>query len=309
MRPVKLRAAAAPTGGAPGDADPRAFELPPGHPGVDDPDYRARRAEIAAAGAAYRAGERIPEVRYSPEEDEVWRLVSSELASKHERHACGEYLLAGERLALPRSRVPQLAEVDEQLRALTGFGLHPVAGLVPAREFYASLAQRTFRSTPYIRHHSVPFYTPEPDIVHEIIGHARMLASPAFADLYEAAGGASRRAEMDEAHDFFSRVFWFTMEFGLVRESGELKAYGAGLLSSYGEIEIFHKAEVRPFDVPAMGTTAYDVTRYQPVLYVAESLPRLLDDLGEFFESYDDDAYARMAAAAAGGGAAAAFAS
>ena len=148
----------------------------------------------------------------------------------------------------------------------------------------------------------MPFYTPEPDVVHEIVGHARMLASPAFADLYQAAGAASILPRPTRRTTSSAALFWFTVEFGLVRESGELKAYGAGLLSSFGEIEVFRRAEVRPFDVREMGATAYDVTRYQPVLYVAESLPRLLDDLGGFFESYDDDTYGRIAAAAAGGG-------
>jgi phenylalanine-4-hydroxylase len=113
----------------------------------------------------------------------------------------------------------------------------------------------------------VPFYTPEPDIVHEIIGHANMLASPVFADLYERAGRASLRAGSDAALEFFSHVFWFSLEFGVVRELGELRAYGAGLLSSYGEIQEFSGAEIRAFDVAAMGTLAYDITRYQPVLH------------------------------------------
>ena len=90
--------------------------------------------------------------------------------------------------------------------------------MVPPRVFYGALAERAFLSTQYIRHHSVPYYTPEPDIVHEIIGHANMLASPLFADLYQAAGGASVRASSDAAHEFFSRVFWFTLEFGVVFE-------------------------------------------------------------------------------------------
>ena len=109
MRSATLRSSVATR-----DGDAAAFELPPDHPGVSDTEYRARRAEIAAAAAAYRAGGPIPEVHYSPEEDEVWRLVSSELAAKHSRHACREYLLASERLVLPPSRVPQLGEVDEQ---------------------------------------------------------------------------------------------------------------------------------------------------------------------------------------------------
>ena len=112
-------------------------------------------------------------------------------------------------------------------------------GLVPTRTFYGSLAERRFLSTQYVRHPSVPLYTPEPDIVHEVIGHANMLASPVFADLYELAGQASRRAESPEALEFFSRVFWFSVEFGVVWEGGELRTYGAGILSSFGELDAF----------------------------------------------------------------------
>jgi phenylalanine-4-hydroxylase len=190
--------------------------------------------------------------------------------------------------------VPQLSEVDERLRALSGFRLRPVAGLVPTRQFYGALAERVFHSTQYIRHHSVPFYTPEPDIVHEIIGHANMLASTEIAALYQAAGEASLRAESDEAHEFFSKVFWFTLEFGVVRESGELRAYGAGLLSSYGEIEVFREAELRPWDISAMGRLEYDITRYQPVLFEAESFDQVRIELGSFFASYDDEMFAQL---------------
>jgi phenylalanine-4-hydroxylase len=133
--------------------------------------------------------------------------------------------------------------------------------------------------------------------VHEIIGHANMLANPTFADLYEEAGRASVRSGSDAALDFFSKVFWFTLEFGVVREDGELKAYGAGLLSSYGEIEVFRDAEIRPWDIRQMGTLDYDITRYQPVLFAAESFDRMVGDLTAFFASYDDDVHRRWMAA------------
>ena len=269
---------------------PSRFELPEDHPGFSDPAYRARRARIAEVGAAYRRGDPIPDVTYSAEEDEVWRVVSTELASKHRKYACGEYLVGADRLVLPTQRVPQLREVDERVHGLTGFHINPVPGLVPTRTFYGSLAERTFLSTQYIRHHSVPFYTPEPDIVHEIIGHANMLASPVFADLYEVAGQASLRATTDVSLDVFSRIFWFTLEFGVVHEDGAVKAYGAGLLSSYGEIEAFHDAEIRPWDLFAMATQDYDITHYQPVLFAAASFQQMLTDLHAFFSSYDDKA-------------------
>jgi phenylalanine-4-hydroxylase len=108
------------------------------------------------------------------------------------------------------------------------------------------------------------------------------------------------RARSDEALDFFSKVFWFTLEFGVVWEDGELRTYGAGLLSSYGEIEAFRDAEVRPWDIGQMGTLDYDITHYQPVLFAAASFDRMVADLGAFFAGYDDEDHARRLAARGG---------
>ena len=104
------------------------------------------------------------------------------------------------------------------------------------------------------------------------------------------------RATTDAALDVFSRVFWFTLEFGVVYEDDSLKAYGAGLLSSYGEIEAFHAADIRPWDLRAMAAQDYDITRYQPVLFAAGSFPQMLTDLRAFFSSYDDEACDRLLA-------------
>lgn len=271
-----------------------AFTLPADHPGVTDAAYLRRRSEIAAAGEAHRPGQPIPAVAYAPEEDEVWRVVSTELARLHESFAASEYREGAARLALPSGRVPQLGPVSARLTELTGWSITPVPGLVPTRTFYGALAERRFCSTQYIRHHTVPFYTPEPDVVHELVGHANGLASPRLAGLYELAGQASTRCRSDEALEAFSRVFWFSLEFGVLREEGELRAYGAGLLSSYGEIQVFRDAEVRPLDVRAMATTDYDITRYQPVLFAADSFAHAEEVLATFFAGWDDDAHQRL---------------
>jgi phenylalanine-4-hydroxylase len=271
-----------------------AIELPADHPGASDPEYRARRDAIAEVGAAYRPGDPIPDVVYAPEEDALWVLVSRELAAKHERYAVKEYLEAAARLDLPGDRVPQLREVSARLDALTGFRMRPVPGLVPTRQFYGTLAERTFCSTQYVRHHSVPLYTPEPDVVHELVGHANMLASSPFADLYQLAGQASLRAETEPALEFFSRVFWFSFEFGVAWEAEELRTYGAGLLSSFGELDAFRRAEIREFDIVAMGTTAYDITVYQPLLFAGRSMAHVIDELGAFLSTYDDDRYLEL---------------
>ena len=217
----------------------------------------------------------------------VWTLVSGELAASHERFRIRGDRDAAARLDLPHDRVPQLRLVSASLDRLTGFRVAPVPGLVPTRDFYGSLADRTFCSTQIIRHHSVPLYTPEPDVVHELVGHCNMLASPVFAELYQLAGEASRRAESDAALEFFCRGLLVSLS---VRQAGGA-AYGAGLLSSFGELDAFHDAQVRPFDVTAMGTTDYDITVYQPVLYAGRSVDHVVDQLGTFLSTYDDDAF------------------
>ncbi len=265
------------------------------HPGANDPAYRARRAEIAAAALAWRTGEPSPTIAYSEEEQEVWRTVCRELAPKHERYAVTEYRDALERLALPVDHVPGLDEVTERLRPLSGWHYVPAAGLVALDVFYGSLADRAFHSTQYVRHPAVPLYTPEPDIIHEVIGHGHLLATPTFGELHRLAGIASRRLRDVENLRFLSRVFWFSLEFGVVVEDGELRAYGAGILSSYGEIEEFRGMDHRPLDLVEMGTADYDITAYQPVLYRAESIDELMDVVGGFFITCTDESISAMA--------------
>ena len=264
------------------------------HPGFNDPVYRERRNEIAAAAMVWEPGRPIPQVAYTEQEDAIWRTVSTELHVKHEKYAVREYLEAKERLGLPEDRVPQLDQVTARLEPLTGFRYDPAPGLVPLREFYGSLADRVFHSTQYVRHPSEPLYTPEPDVIHEVIGHGNMLASPRFASLKKAAGEAARRVETDDALQLIADIFWFTMEFGVMRENGELRAYGAGILSSYGEIEEFRHMEIRPIDLAEMGAIEYDITKYQPVLYCAESMGELEEVVGGFFEAVDDDTRATL---------------
>ncbi len=272
------------------------------HPGFGDPEYRARRNHIAARalnwGHPTQPPTPIPHVDYTPEEQQVWRTVCRELAAKHERLACAEYREAMERLDLPADHIPQLDEVSAHLTPLTGFQYHPAAGLVAFDQFYGSLADGVFHSTQYVRHHARPLYTPEPDLIHEVIGHGGLLASPRLAELNRLAGQAARRLETPTGRDFFAHVFWFTIEFGVLYERQELRAYGAGLLSSYGEIEEFRGAEILPLDVAQMGVQRYDITKYQPILFAAEGIEQLLEVVGGFFAECDDDSPARLGVAA-----------
>jgi phenylalanine-4-hydroxylase len=264
--------------------DPRnsLVSLDPDHPGFRDHEYRARRNAIAEIAMTYRPGTPIPAAPYTALEHDVWKTIWQALGPAHREYACNEYRACVDRLALDTDRIPQLDEVSRKVEAISGFRLEPVAGLVEPRVFLESLARGVFLSTQYIRHHSTPLYTPEPDVAHEIIGHAATLASTRFAELNRLFGEAVSRTTATKELDRLSRVYWFTIEFGVLREDGRVKAYGTGLLSSAGELAEMHKAELRPLDLEAAANNIYDPTHYQSVLFCADSFDAMYDTVREF---------------------------
>ena len=261
-------------------------QLDPDHPGFRDAEYRARRNRIAQIALGYEPGAHVPDAPYTEEEHALWRAIRDALEPAHRAHACAEYVEAARRLDLPREEIPQLREVSERVRAISGFSLEPVAGLVAPRVFLESLADGVFLCTQYIRHHSTPFYTPEPDVVHEVLGHALTLASPRLAELNRLFGRAVRRTRTDASLERLSRVYWFTIEFGVLREGGEVKAYGTGLLSSAGELEAMRGAELRPLDIEEASRAEYDPTRFQPTLFCADSFDAMHGALERFLNDW-----------------------
>jgi phenylalanine-4-hydroxylase len=256
--------------------------LDPDHPGFRDAEYRARRNAIARVALEYEPGSPVPDVDYTEEEQGVWRTIWNALEPAHQEYACSKYLQCARRLDLSRQRIPQMREVSAKVQANSGFRLEPVAGLVQPRVFLESLAEGVFLCTQYIRHHSRPLYTPEPDLVHEIIGHAVTLASESLAELNSLVGEAVRRTTATPALEKLARLYWFTLEFGVLREDGKVKAYGAGLLSSAGELAQMHKAELRPLDLDAAAEQHYDPTNYQPVLFCANSFSEMYEQLRDY---------------------------
>ncbi len=259
-------------------------QLDPDHPGFRDPEYRARRNQIAQIALTFQPGHEIPDAPYSEAENRVWQTIWHALQPAHQKYACAEYLSAVKKLSFVPDRIPQLREVNERVQRISGFRLEPVAGLVEPRVFLESLADGVFLCTQYIRHHSTPFYTPEPDVVHEILGHGVTLASEPLAQLNRLFGAAVRRTRSSAALDRLARIYWFTIEFGVLIEDGELKAYGTGLLSSAGELEAMSRAELRPLDVEEAAETEYDPTHFQPVLFCADSFASLDSQLTAFLK-------------------------
>ncbi len=264
---------------------PELVPLDRDHPGFRDPEYRARRDAIARLALDWRPGDPAPEVGYTDDEHAVWRRVLAALLERHAELACREYRVCADAVALRRDRIPQLEEVNAVIRPRTGFRMLPVAGLVEARAFLARLADGVFLSTQYIRHWSRPFYTPEPDVIHELVGHAASFAHPGYSGLSRRFGRAALAAG-DADVERIARVYWYTLEFGAVLEDGVPKAYGAGLLSSVGELERLRTAELRDFDVEEIAETPFDPTDFQPWYFLAPTFERMVRDASRFLDRF-----------------------
>lgn len=249
------------------------------HPGFRDRDYRARRDRIAQAALDYLPGDPLPLVDYTLEEQQVWSTVCAALRPLHEEWACQDVLRLLRALDLGSGRVPQFVELNRLLRIASGFTLEPVAGLVSPRAFLERLAEGVFLSTQYLRHPSAPLYTPEPDLLHEVVGHVSTLCDSRFANLHRRFGEAALRSTEEEL-SHIERLYWWTLEFGVVHENGMWKAVGAGLLSSPGELaRLEDEAQVVPLDLDLAARTPFDPTGYQPFLFGASSTAELLESV------------------------------
>lgn len=241
-----------------------------------DGAYQARRdavANLALAGGAPAF------IRYTPAEQAVWRQVLQVLEPLHAAYACREFLQAFRLLRLDRQALPQLRSINAQTVPATGFRMQAAAGLIDPRRFLESLGRGIFLSTQFVRDPRWPLEAQEPDVVHELIGHAATLLSPAFTRLQRAFGCAAQRADAARLEQI-ARLYWYTLELGAVREEGGLKVYGAGLLSSFWKLTRLDScARLRPFRVEVLLDTPYDPWQEQRTVFVAESFSALSEAL------------------------------
>ena len=263
--------------------DVTALELEPGHPGEHDAGYVERRRFLFDLTRKHRL-ENLgpPHVRYTPEETRIWRAVTPQLHDLHEQHACRMYLEAKRELAINEVEVPQLRDISERLQAATQMHLVPAEGALPYRTFYQAIAGRGFPVTQFLRHGSHPEFTPEPDMIHDCLGHVPPLLNRDYAELLTLIGKAASATPHGDQVLALKRFSWFSIEFGLIEEAGDTKVFGAGILSSTGEIPYsLTSPEVtrRPFVTDHVIAQDYDPSRMQTNLFVAPSLPFLRREL------------------------------
>ena len=253
---------------------------------------RAPFIEQARAGGEIYI--RQPYELYSEENHEAWRRLYARMEDRWRKYANPHFLQGIDNLCLDPTRVPKLEDVNRFLSPLTGFKAKAVSGYVPAFLFFDCLRNREFPTTITIRDHQRLDYLPEPDIFHDIAGHVPMHTDRAFADTLVRFGDCAHTAaeivrgiqdekervrRVDSIIRAFARFFWFTIEFGLMRgKPGELKVYGSGLLSSYGEIaHAIESPAVQRFPVQLewVINQSFEIHHYQPLLFVVDSFDHL----------------------------------
>lgn len=292
----------------------------------------AREAQAAADATPGMPAERIDADRfyitqmyhlYTRENHDVWRDLFDRRWEVLERQVSRTFIEGLKILKLSRDRLPLLDDqvldrdievaggvvqkkgarlegINRYLGEVSNWASYGVPGYLPAKAFFACLAQREFPTTVLIRPREVMDYLPEPDIFHDVFGHVPLHANRVFADFLQTYGRAALMCEDEEHVKRLGRLFWFTVEFGLIREEGKIKVYGSGLVSSHGESEYSLHGEwekkgfsapdctprdvpeYRPFDLDRVCETDFEIDHYQPIYYVLESFEQLRDAMNEY---------------------------
>ena len=233
---------------------------------------------------------------YTAENQETWRVLYDRQMAYLANNASEVYLSGARSINLVRDHIPYLEgpqSVNTFLMPLTGWQSKAVPGYLPAKAFFACLARREFPTTIVIRSRESIDYLPEPDIFHDIFGHVPLHADPTFADFLQTYGKAAVSTDDPHHTERLARLFWFTVEFGLIREGGRNRLYGSGLISSPGEsAHALDSKDVdrRPFDLETVCNTSFEIDHYQPILYVLESFDQLRDAMNTYAQRLLDPA-------------------
>lgn len=232
---------------------------------------------------------------YTPEQHQVWKTLFERQTKLLPGRACDEFVQGMQNLPMGPDEIPDFNRLNEVLVRRTGWQVVAVPGLVPDEVFFEHLANRRFPAGNFIREPHQLDYLEEPDVFHDVFGHVPMLMNPSIADYIQAYGMGGLRARDLGVLDKLARVYWYTVEFGLVRQNGGLRIYGAGIASSYTE-SVFALSAASPnriaFDLERVMRTHYRIDDFQESYFVIEDIDRLLDlahvDFGPFYRRAEE---------------------
>lgn len=259
------------------------------YPGFDDPLYFPWLQQVRTA--SFNDFQEQKEVSYPSDCQATWQVIYRRLRSLHFKYACEEHvnnLRELEALGLYSDRfIPQFPWINEYLESRTGFKLVPVGGMVNSRSFLNALAFRIFFSTQYLRHKSVPFYSPEPDVVHELMGHVPLFANPDFAEFSQEIGICSLGASDDEIAKL-AKLYFYAVEFGVIKSASKVTVLGAGILGSCEETEFVGRSQgsLRPWVTEEVLNSEYELSAFQPFYFTSNSLQDLKGNLMDFLKQF-----------------------
>jgi phenylalanine-4-hydroxylase len=214
---------------------------------------------------------------YTAEDQAVWRSLIEKQQTILPDRAANEFLVGLAALNLDCQRIPRLSSVSQKLHRATGWKLARTPGLLDAHDFFGYLAQRVFPSTDYVRGRAELDYTPAPDCFHDIFGHTPMILHPRFADFYQKIGQAALACKDPAIEEGLTRIYWFTVEFGLIHNPVGLRIYGNGIISSYGETlhSLTDKVKKQHMIPATVADQPYDIWHFQDTLFVVDSFDQL----------------------------------
>jgi phenylalanine-4-hydroxylase len=254
------------------------------HPYFKDIEYRKRRDMFNEVAQSWTITDPIPHIDYTQDDLKAWSYIYRNIKPLHQQYFCKKFNENFAKLEkyckLGENNICQLGAISEYLQKETGFRLKPVHGILSQREFLNALAHRVFCCTQYIRHHENPEYTPEPDMIHEVMGHMSLLSDPEFADLSQKIGLVSL-GQSDENIAKIGALYLYTIEFGSIKEGEDVKCYGAGIASCIDEIKNFvqNKEKRRRLNPTKDLPLNYPIQTVQDVFFVADNLSHATESL------------------------------
>lgn len=227
---------------------------------------------------------------YTSADHEVWQILYARRMEQLEKTASRIFLDGARLIGLAPNEIPNLDEVNRRLGPRTGWNAVPVGGFLPAKEFFTSLSARRFPTTVTIRSRESIDYVPEPDIFHDVFGHVPLHSDPPFADFLQKFGQTAAMARTPEETEMMARLFWFTIEFGLIDENGTPKIYGSGLISSSGDASnaLGPKCDRRPFTLDAVVRQSFRIDQLQDTLFVVDAFDQLYEAVDSISERMAD---------------------